>query len=124
MSSSFATTTAKSKCFTAPKTARSSSSRPRNEGGAELLALLKKSDLRCHPERVRPSKSEGARVEGQGSCSAESNDLLAPSRREFLKSLAAAGAAASPLMKAQKKSAKTRLGPRIAVIGAGAFGGW
>ena len=50
--------------------------------------------------------------------------MLAPSRREFLKSLAAAGAAASPLMKAQKKSAKTRLGPRIAVIGAGAFGGW
>ena len=50
--------------------------------------------------------------------------MLAPSRREFLKSLAAAGAAASPLMKAQKKSAKTKSGPRIAVIGAGAFGGW
>src|SRR5437762_5121354 len=50
--------------------------------------------------------------------------LLAPSRREFLKSLAAAGAAASPLMKAQRKSAKTKSGARIAVIGAGAFGGW
>ena len=50
--------------------------------------------------------------------------MLAPSRREFLKSLAAAGAAASPLMKAQRKSAKTKSGPRIAVIGAGAFGGW
>src|SRR5437868_14626258 len=51
-------------------------------------------------------------------------EYLLASRREFLKSLAAAGAASSPLMKAQKKSAKTKSGPHIAVIGAGAFGGW